>query len=233
MKKEAKKKQIIVISLGGSLIVPDKIDTKFLGKFRKTLIKNTKNYRFVVVTGGGSTARKYIEVLRKQHKSQYLQNMIGISVTRMNARFVSYFFGKNPRKGVPHDMKQVKGLLARNDIVFCGALRYADKQTSDSTSAKLAAYLDCGFVNLTNVKGLYSANPSKYKNAKFISKISREKMYKMVMKFKFKAGQHAPLDQTAVGVIKNKKVPTYILGKDMKNLDRFLKGRKFVGTVIG
>jgi uridylate kinase len=226
------KKEVIVISLGGSLIVPDKIDIGFLKKFKKVLIKNTKNYKFVVVTGGGSTARKYINALRKEGKSKYLQSLMGISVTRLNARFVSYFFGKDPKKGIPYDMKHVKGLVSKNDIVFCGALRYAPKQTSDSTSAKLASYLGAKFVNLTNVKGLYSANPAKYKSAKFIPKISRVEMYKMMMKFKFKAGQHAPLDQTAVKVIKDHKIPVFLLGKNMKNFDNFLKGKKFIGTVI-
>ena len=41
-------KEIIVISLGGSLIVPDEIDWKFLKAFRKLIINQIrKNKRFV------------------------------------------------------------------------------------------------------------------------------------------------------------------------------------------
>jgi uridylate kinase len=226
------KKKVIVISLGGSLIVPDKIDTKFLNKFKKVISKNTNKYKFVIVCGGGSTARKYINALKKQGKSNYLQSLIGISITRMNARFVSYFFGKDPKKGIPHDMKHVKGLLTKNDVVFTGALRYAPKQTSDSTAAKLANYLDADFINLTNVKGLYSANPHKYKNAKFIPEITRENLKKMIDKIKYKPGQHAPVDQTAIKVIVKNKINLYILGKNLKNLDNLLKNKKFIGTVV-
>jgi hypothetical protein len=39
MKKDSKK-EIIVISVGGSLIVPDKIDTNFIKKFKEVLIGN-------------------------------------------------------------------------------------------------------------------------------------------------------------------------------------------------
>jgi len=55
-------------------------------------------------------------------------------------------------------MEDVKNLLKKNDIIFCGALRYAAHQTSDATACKLAAYFKSDFINLTNVKGVgYSA----------------------------------------------------------------------------
>ena len=226
------KKKVIVISLGGSLIVPEKVDLKFLKKFREVIKKNTRKYKFVIVCGGGTVARKYIDVLRDNKSSEYMQNLAGISATRMNARFMSYIFGKDPDFGVPHDMKHVKGLLRKNDVVFCGALRYAPKQTSDSTSARLAAYFKTDFVNLTNVKGLYTANPKKVKNAKFIPTITREGLYEMVMKIEAKPGMHAPVDHTAARVIKQNKIKTYILGKDPAQLDNLLNEKKFIGTII-
>ncbi|MFH1889690.1 MAG: UMP kinase, partial [Nanoarchaeota archaeon] len=59
------KKQVIVLSLGGSLIIPDNVDIGFLLKFKKIILRNTKKYKFVVVCGGGSIARKYIAALRE------------------------------------------------------------------------------------------------------------------------------------------------------------------------
>ena len=64
------KKKVIVLSLGGSLIVPEKSNFKFLDNFVKTLRKNYHKYKFVVVCGGGSIARKYIQALRKEGKSK-------------------------------------------------------------------------------------------------------------------------------------------------------------------
>ena len=60
----------IVISLGGSLIVPDEIDYDFLKKFKKTLLKIEKGNKIIIVTGGGSVARKYIATLRKEKLSE-------------------------------------------------------------------------------------------------------------------------------------------------------------------
>lgn len=43
------KKKLIVISLGGSLIIPDEININLLKNFKKVLLKNTKKYKFIVV----------------------------------------------------------------------------------------------------------------------------------------------------------------------------------------
>ncbi len=229
-------KKVIVLSLGGSLIVPGNINYRLLGEFRDVLKKNRKNYKFVVVCGGGNPSRVYIEGLDreklKDKKKHYFQSLLGISVTRLNARFLTYFFGKDANQGIPHDMKGVKHLLQRNSFVFCGALRYDVNQTSDSTSAKLARYFGCEFVNLTNVKGLYTKDPKKYKNARLINDISHEDFYGVIKKIKFRPGQHFVLDQKAAKVIKKYNIPTYILGPDMNNLDNFLNNKHFVGTII-
>ncbi|MBM3234651.1 UMP kinase [Candidatus Pacearchaeota archaeon] len=225
-------KKIMVISLGGSLIVPDEIDTNFLEKFRQVIRKHEKNYRFVIVCGGGSIARKYIKSLREEGKSDFLQSMAGIAVTRLNARFMSYFFGRDANEGIPHDMQQVKNLLEKHNIVFCGALRYAEKETSDGTAAKLARFFSCEFANLTAVDGLYSSNPANHKNAKFIPKISWQNFLKKTNKMKYKPGQHFVLDQHAAEIIFRYKIKTYIIGKNLKNLDKMLSGKKFKGTII-
>lgn len=225
-------KKTIVISLGGSLIVPDKINLSLLNDFKKIIKKHEKNYKFVVVCGGGSIARKYIKALRKAGKNNYFQSLAGISVTRLNARFLTYFFGKDANQGIPHNMKQVKNLLRKNKIVFCGALRYAPNETSDGTSAKLARFLKTDFINLTLVSGLYTKNPLKNKNAKFIPKITWKEFNKKAQAIKFKPGQHFVLDQNAAKIIKQSKIKTYILGKNLKQLDNFLSNKKFIGTTI-
>ena len=89
------KKKVIVLSLGGSLIIPEKIDVNYLKNFKKIILKNTNHYKFIIVCGGGSTARTYISALREAGINERLQGFSGISATRMNARFMSYFFGIN------------------------------------------------------------------------------------------------------------------------------------------
>lgn len=225
-------KKSVVISLGGSLIIPDEVDVPLLLEFRRVLEKHKKNYKFVIVCGGGSVARKYINGLRKIQASDFLQSNVGISVTRLNARFMTYFFGKDANKGIPHDIKQVMNMLKKDDIVFCGALRYAPNQTSDSVAAKLANHLKAVFINLTNVPGLYTKNPKEFKDARFIPEISWHDFYKRANAIKYKPGQHFVLDQTAAEIIMKEKITTYILGDNFKHLNNLLSGKKFTGTRI-
>ncbi len=227
------KKKVIVLSLGGSLIVPESgVNVEYLRNFKKIILKNTNNYKFIVVCGGGSVARTYISALNKIGMSEDFQSYAGISATRMNARFMSYFFNKDPKFGIPHKMSELKNYLKKSDIVFCGALEYKPKQTSDSTAAEIAKYFGSDFVNLTDVSGLYTKNPKKYKDAKFINEITWEGIDDMIQKIKFKPGQHFVIDQTASKMILKNKINTFILGKDMKQLDNLLNHRKFIGTRI-
>ncbi len=226
------KKKVIVLSLGGSLIIPNEVDFKYLKEFRRTILKHVKKYKFIIACGGGSIARKYISALRKAGKNERFQSFSGIGTTRMNARFMNYFFGIDPEKGIPHSKTTLKKYLKKRNIVFCGALDYQPNQTSDSTAAQLARRYNSIFINLTNVKGLYNKNPKKYKNAKFIQEISWKDFNKKANESKYHPGQHFVLDQTAAKIIMEEKIPTYIIGQDMKQLDNILKGRKFIGTKI-
>lgn len=227
-------KKVIVISLGGSLIVPGEIDVNFLENFKRIILVNKNNYKFVIVCGGGSVARNYINGLENQKikNLEYFQNLLGVSVTRINARFMSYFFGKDANQGIPHEIKEVRNLLLKHDIVFCGALRYEKKQTSDSTAAKLAKAFDSNFINMTNINGLYDKNPKTHRSAKFIPEISHKDFLKKANEIKFKPGQHFVLDQSAAKIINKYKIKTFIIGGDARNLNNLINKKHFVGTII-
>jgi uridylate kinase len=223
-------KKIIVISLGGSLIIPKEMDIPFLNNFKKTLKKHYKTHKFVVVCGGGVIARKYISALK--NKSRKSQSKAGIMATRENARFMMQLFGKSANSILPLNMKQIKSQLSKNSVVFCGALRFDPIATTDTTTAKLSHYFNTPFINITNVKGFYSTDPNKNPKAKFIKSISWKEFKTKALKIKNKPGQHFILDQKAAVIIYKYKIPTYIIGKNLKNLDKILKNKKFTGTII-
>ncbi|HJX50572.1 MAG TPA: UMP kinase [Candidatus Nanoarchaeia archaeon] len=225
------KKQVIVISLGGSQIIPNEVNLGYLREFKKILLKNTKKYKFVVVCGGGSIARKYISALKEHGINEKFQSLAGISATRMNARFMNYLFNIDPKHGIPHTTSTLQKYVGMQSIIFCGALEYKPNQTSDSTAAEIAKHFNSEFINITNIKGLYDKNPKEFKNAKFIPRITWKDFDKMANKSKFKPGQHFVLDQTASKIIMNNKIPTYILGT-LKELDNLLNNKRFNGTII-
>ena len=86
----------IILSLGGSLIAPEKIDIDFLKKFKKTIEKFVKkNHRFVIVCGGGSIARKFQKAAsKKKGITNRDLDWLGIYATMINANFVKQVFGE-------------------------------------------------------------------------------------------------------------------------------------------
>ena len=224
-------KKVIVISLGGSLIIPEEINVKFLKEFKKVILKNTKTHKFVIVCGGGKTARKYISALGKFTQDKKILSFLGLSSTTLNAFLVSAVFGQDPSK-INYENKFLKKQLETKDIIFDTGTGYRPNATSDWAAAEIAKQLKAEFINLTNVSGLYDKNPMEYKNAKFIPKISWKEFDKHAQKIKYQPGMHFVLDPTASKVIMKNKIPTYIIGKNLKNLDSFLKGKKFKATTI-
>ena len=97
----------LVLSLGGSLIVPEKVEPRWLENFKKVIEKN-KKYNFVIVCGGGFVAREYITILEYEHKSKKEQSLAGIMATRMNARLMMQFFGTEGNHKLPMTMEEVK-----------------------------------------------------------------------------------------------------------------------------
>ena len=81
----------VIISLGGSLIVPDEIDVSFLKSLRKLIL--SLDEQVILVTGGGKTARKYIEAAKQFKELKHEDfDWIGIHSTRLNAQLVKIIF---------------------------------------------------------------------------------------------------------------------------------------------
>ncbi len=218
----------VVISLGGSIIVPDKVRYKYLKKFC-SVIKKHKNTKFVIVTGGGRIARNYISAMQKAGLDRRSQNLVGIMATRLNAMLVATFLGIKDWY-ILYTVKSIVKRLKQQRIVICGGI--LPGRTSDGTAVQLAVSIKADmFINVTNVKGLFTKHP-KLKGAKFIPKISHKDMLKRALQIKYKPGQHFVIDQVAAKIAHKHKLPIVIL-KGPENLEKCLKGKSFTGTVVG
>ena len=223
----------IVISLGGSIIIPGEVNYTYLKKFVSLIKKYSKNNKIVIVTGGGITARKYINSLRKDNLDEDIYSLIGIATTKLNARLVNGFFNKIV-VGLPDSLNEVKKSLEKDNVVVIGSLGFQPDMTSDGDAAEVAEYIKADlFLNLTNVTGLYDKDPKKFKDAKLVKNIKFDEFYKIAKKIGFKAGQHFVLDYKGAEIIKKAKIKTIILnGLNLKNLENIFKGKEPIGTVI-
>lgn len=218
----------VMISIGGSAINPGRINLRFLKELKKIIFNYSKKNKIVICCGGGFIAREYIDALKD--KNEYVRDLIGLEATILNAKLVAAYLEKCNQE-IPTKLEEVKDLLKTSNIIIASG--FQPGSTSDGTSAVIADYLDVKrFINYTNVKGLYTKNPKKFKNARFIPKISHKEFYdKFISKFNEKPGQHFILDSLAAKVCKEGNITVYIL-TGTNNLQKCLYKKKFTGTII-
>lgn len=223
-----------MISVGGSLIVPDGgVDTVFLTRLNK-LIRNQviKGRRFLLVSGGGKIARQYIEAGREVIGNVADEDLdwLGIHATRFNAHLLRTIFQDiaNPRIVINYEKK----IEDWNEPVAIGA-GWKPGWSTDYDAVILARdYHASVVINLSNIDGVYDKDPKKYKDAKLIKKITWEEMEKIVGT-KWSPGLNAPFDSTATQLAKKIGLTAIVTsGHDFKNLENIIEGEPFKGTVI-
>ena len=225
-------KKTIVISLGGSLIVPKEgIDIKFLKEFKKLMESATKKgYRFILVCGGGRTAREYQAGLKGIIKaSQADLDWIGIHATHLNAHLVQSVFGKSAHPKIITDPTK-KAQFKEKILIGAG---WKPGWSTDYDAVLLAkTYGAKKIINLTNIDYLHDKNPTIYKDAKKIKEIDWAGFRKIVGN-KWIPGANTPFDPIASREAQKLGLELILAnGKKLKNLTKIIKGDKFVGSVV-
>jgi len=224
-------KKLYVLSLGGSLIVPDGIDQKFLNSFRKLILTQVKRgKRFIIVTGGGQTSRKYQQALRQASKATSAElDWMGIEATWINARLVQLMFGELAHQKIISDPN--KRVKFKEKVLVAGG--WKPGRSSDDDAVRLAhIYGSNTVINLSNIDYVYNKDPKKFKKARKITAISWREFSRMFGS-KWNPGAHVPFDPVAARFAKQHGQSVIIAqGKDLKNLQNILSQKKFKGTTI-
>lgn len=225
-----KGKPTLVISLGGSLIVPDQINVAFLREFKSVIDDYSHQYKFILIAGGGRTARNYI-----QAASQVTQltkddlDWIGIHSTRLNAQLLRDIFRKKANRIVVKNPERV--LPFKEDILVAAGWRPGN--STDLVAVKLAEKFKIDTViNLSNIDYVYTADPRKDPKAKPMTNMSWVDFRKLVGN-KWDPGLSAPFDPVASKLAHKLNLRVVIMnGNPLANLRHFLANKAFVGTVI-
>jgi uridylate kinase len=220
-----------ILSLGGSLIVPEEVDYKFLKNFINLISERTKKGdKFIIVCGGGGLNRKYNQAAQKiRPMSNDELDWLGIHATRYNAQLLRILFGKLAYEEIvinPYEKVETKKPV----IIGAG---YEPGWSSDYDAVYLAnTYGIKNIANLSNIDYAYDKDPREFKDAKKIKDISWEDFRKIVGD-KWEPRMSKPFDPIASRESQKLGLEVAILnGKKLKNLEKYLNGEKFVGTII-
>src|SRR3989344_79586 len=130
----------IVISLGGSLIVPEKINIVFIRKFVNLISKYNKKYIFVIVVGGGKTSRNYMSEVKKCKLEKTYQSQVGVYATLLNASLIASFFKPKSRIIMPYFYDEFLKIYKKNKIAVIGGI--IPGSTTDGTAAEVSKLID-------------------------------------------------------------------------------------------
>jgi len=222
--------QIFVISLGGSIIVPEEIDVKFLNEFKNIILKHIRlGKKFIIIAGGGRTARIYMNAAEKIVKlNDEDKDWLGIHATRLNAHLLLTIFKKY---AYPKVIKNLNERLKFRNKIFVAA-GYQPGCSTDYDAVLLAKNFSVKkIINISNIDYVYDKDPKKFKDAKLIKEISWKNFRKIVGN-KWDPGLNVPFDPVASRVAQRLKMRVFIIGKELKNFNALLNGRDFKGTVI-
>ncbi len=226
----------IVMSIGGSLIVPEGgIDTTFLsnlnGFIRDQLAKN-KNCQFFLVAGGGKLARDYrdagAEVIKHELTIDDL-DWLGIHSTRLNAHLLRTIFRDIAHPVILENYETIK--KPTEPVVVAAGWKPGHSTDFDAVLI-CEDYGVRSIINLSNVDTVFDKDPNKYNDAKPIHKISWLDFRKIVGN-KWTPGLNAPFDPIAAKRAHKLGAKVAVLsGHNFENVGNYIDKKDFLGTVI-
>ncbi|HEY4477835.1 MAG TPA: UMP kinase [Candidatus Paceibacterota bacterium] len=228
--------ETFVISLGGSLIVPEEIDTDFLKEFKTLILSQVqKGKKFIIITGGGKTCRKYNKAAMEiVDASKEDLDWIGLTVCNVNAQLLRVVFREDACKKVFYDVREegLKDSILQYPIVIGGTLEPG--HSSDYDAVLAAKNINAKkIINLSNTDYVYDSDPRINPQAKKIEEISWSDYRNIIPKEWTHAGLNSPFDPVASQIAQEAGIEVIIMnGKPIENLANVLEGKGFAGTRI-
>lgn len=235
MTEQSGNEKTIILSLGGSIIFPDTIDTQFLSNFKKLIEEKViEGYKFVIICGGGKICRMYQEAagvvntfkLEKEHL-----DWIGIHTTRLNAQLVKSIFLPNVETKIIKDPFE-EGFNFEKPIII-GAGWKPGSSTDYDAVCMAERFGSKKIINLSNVDYVYTADPRVHTDAKRIENISWAEYRKLIPE-EWEPGLSTPFDPIASKKAEELNVQVCALnGHNFDSVRKAINGEKFEGSIIG
>jgi uridylate kinase len=221
-------KERVVIKLSGRVFSDDTANE--LKRYAAMLAGVSDKVQPVVVAGGGKIARHYIGIARELGSDEASLDILGIEVSRLNARLLIAALSDHAYPAVPEDLEQVSKAAASGKVVVTGGLHPG--QSTNATAALIAEKVKAGrFLNATDVDGIYDSDPNKNKGAKMFKEVTVKKCLEILGSENSAAGAYDLMDIVALKVIERSKIPTVVLRSEPANIKNAI-ANKITGTRI-
>lgn len=227
--------EAFVLSLGGSLIIPNGgIDVQFLSDFHEFIRHQVseKKRRFFIVAGGGSITRHYQQAAKQVRRTDLTDtdaDWLGVHATRLNAQLIRTIFQDIAD---PRVIKHYEIILKIQSPVAIAA-GWKPGWSTDYCAVTLCQDYGIGeVINMTNIDKVYNKDPHKFPDAKPLDSITWDE-YKTMIGSEWVPGMNAPFDPIASRLASELHITVKILnGKKLENLEKALDGKQFVGSTI-
>ncbi len=230
------KRKRIIISVGGSMIVPNEdLAAPFLiafNDFIRNQLTHDLKLQFFLVVGGGATARTYRDAGRDVVGHELTLDdldWLGIHATRLNAHLLRTIFQDIAHPQLITDYSIIH--KATNPVVVAAGWK-PGWSTDYCTTLLCEDYGIKTIINLSNIPQVYDKDPNKFKDAKPKEKMTW-KDFQGLVGDTWSPGMHAPFDPIAAKKAEELGVSAAIIsGNDFKSITNYLNEKKFVGTII-
>lgn len=226
--------ETIVMSVGGSLIVPDQIDTHFLSSLKDLIKTETaqNGRRFILIAGGGKTARRYQEAAADVSKLENEDlDWLGLHATRLNGHLLLTIFRKLAHRVMVTNPDDVLDMPKDAQLII--AAGYRPGASTDLRAIQIAHRVGAKkVINLSNIDYVYTADPKIDPTAQKIEDITWTEFRKLIPT-EWGPGLNSPFDPVAAKEAERLDIEVASLnGTKLVSLKNYLDGKPFTGTKI-
>jgi uridylate kinase len=220
----------VAIKLSGSIFSEER-NQDTIKKYAEMLTDISFDVQPIVIAGGGKIARHYINLARFLGSDEASLDIMGIEVSRLNAKLLIAALGEQAYSQVPKNLEEVTIAAESGKIVIVGGLHPG--QSTNATSALIAEKVRATrFLNATDVDGIYDLDPNISRNAKLLNEITVSECMEILKDGSSMAGTYDLMDIVALKVIERSKIPTRVLRSDITNIKDAIIGIHHIGTEI-
>jgi len=226
--------ETIVMSVGGSLIVPDLIDTNFLSSLKELIETETASNgrRFIIIAGGGKTARRYQDAAASvaQLENEDL-DWLGLHATRLNGHLLLTIFRKLAHRVMVTNPDDVLDMPDSAKLII--AAGYRPGASTDLRAIQIADRVGATkVINLSNIEYVYTADPKTDPDAQKIEDITWAEFRKLIPT-DWDPGLSSPFDPVAAKEAEARNIEVACIdGNKLDSLKNYLNGQPFTGTLI-